>query len=74
MDDPGVLASIGALVARANEALSRAEQVRRFRVLLADVREETGHLTPTLKLKRSAFLRDFAEAVEELYRVGRNDG
>lgn len=74
VDDPGVLASIGALVARANEALSRAEQVRRFRVLLADVREETGHLTPTLKLKRSAFLRDFAEAVEELYRGGRSDG
>ncbi len=74
VDDPGVVASIGAVVARANEALSRAEQVRRFRVLLADVREETGHLTPTLKLKRSAFLRDFAEAVEELYRSGRSGG
>lgn len=70
VDDPGVRASIGAVVARANEAVSRAEQVRRFRVLLADVREETGHLTPTLKLKRSAFLRDFAEAVEELYQPG----
>lgn len=74
VDDPGVVASIGAVVARANEAVSRAEQVRRFRVLLADAREETGHLTPTLKLKRSAFLRDFAEAVEELYQGGRSDG
>jgi long-chain acyl-CoA synthetase len=74
VDDPGVVASIGAVVARANEAVSRAEQVRRFRVLLADLREETGHLTPTLKLKRSAFLRDFAEAVEELYQGGRSDG
>lgn len=74
VDDPGIVASIGALVARANEAVSRAEQVRRFRVLLADLREETGHLTPTLKLKRSAFLLDFAEAVEELYQGGGNDG
>ena len=68
VDDPGVLASIGAVVARANEAVSRAEQVRRFRVLLVDVREETGHLTPTLKLRRSAFLRDFADAVDDLYQ------
>lgn len=74
VDDPGVVASIGAVVARANEALSRAEQVRRFRVLLADVREETGHLTPTLKLKRGAFLRDFAGAVDELYLGGSSDG
>jgi len=72
VDDPGVMAAIGAVVARANQAVSRAEQVRKFRVLLADIREETGHLTPTLKLKRDAFLRDFHDFVEDLYRSGKS--
>ena len=34
----------------------------------ADFTEETGHLTPSLKLKRDAILRDFDEEIEELYR------
>jgi Long-chain acyl-CoA synthetases (AMP-forming) len=71
VDDPGIMAAIGTVVTRANQAVSRAEQVRKFRILLADIKEETGHLTPTLKLKRDAFLRDFHEFVEELYHGGK---
>jgi len=57
------------VVARANQAVSRAEQVRKFKVLLTDLKEESGHFTPTMKLKRTAFLHDFADTIEELYRA-----
>ncbi|MGM0386217.1 MAG: AMP-dependent synthetase/ligase [Actinomycetota bacterium] len=69
VEDPNILAQVGAVVARANQAVSRAEQVRKFKVLLTDLKEESGHFTPTMKLKRSAFLHDFADTIEELYRT-----
>jgi len=74
VEDPGILAAIGAIVARANQAVSRAEQVRRFKVLLTDLKEESGHFTPTMKLKRNVFLKDFAGVVEDLYRGGKSHG
>jgi long-chain acyl-CoA synthetase len=51
----------------ANEAVSRAEAIRRFRLLATDFTEDDGHLTPTLKLKRGNVLRDFSDDVEGLY-------
>lgn len=69
VEDPNILAQVGAVVARANQAVSRAEQVRKFKVLLTDLKEESGHFTPTMKLKRTAFLHDFADTIEELYRA-----
>lgn len=55
-------------VDEANRLVSRAESIRKFTVLPVDFTEEGGHLTPSLKLKRDAIARDFAEAIEELYR------
>jgi long-chain acyl-CoA synthetase len=51
----------------ANSTVSQAESIRKFRVLAVDFTEESGHLTPSMKLKRAAVLRDFAGEVEELY-------
>jgi len=36
-------------------------------VLAADITEESGHLTPTLKVKRAVVMRDFAADIEALY-------
>ncbi|MET8512896.1 AMP-dependent synthetase/ligase [Streptomyces sp. NPDC005077] len=55
-------------VDEANRLVSRAESIRKFVVLPVDFTEEGGHLTPSLKLKRDAILRDFEAEVEELYR------
>ncbi|WP_435969529.1 AMP-dependent synthetase/ligase [Streptomyces sp. Qhu_M48] len=54
----------------ANRLVSRAESIRAFRVLTAEFSESSGHLTPSLKLKRGAVLRDFAREVEEMYGSG----
>ncbi|MFC9429856.1 AMP-dependent synthetase/ligase [Streptomyces sp. NPDC056987] len=51
----------------ANRLVSRAESIRRFRVLDVDFTEEAGHLTPTLKLRRAAIAEGFAAEIAELY-------
>lgn len=55
-------------VDEANRLVSRAESIRKFTVLPGDFTEEGGHLTPSLKLKRDAITRDFADRIDELYR------
>ncbi|MFF4401387.1 AMP-dependent synthetase/ligase [Streptomyces sp. NPDC001480] len=54
-------------VHEANKLVSRPESIRRFAVLPVDFTEEAGHLTPSMKLRREAIMRDFAAQVEELY-------
>ncbi|MEV1045168.1 AMP-dependent synthetase/ligase [Streptomyces sp. NPDC049916] len=66
--DEDLRASLQKAVDEANRLVSRAESIRRFAVLPVDFTEESGHLTPSLKLKRDAIARDFAGEIEELYR------
>ncbi|BCW66227.1 long-chain-fatty-acid--CoA ligase [Arthrobacter sp. NicSoilB4] len=54
-------------VDEANALVSQAESIRSFVVLDADFTEESGHLTPSLKLKRAAVVRDFAAQINRLY-------
>ncbi|WP_242620855.1 long-chain fatty acid--CoA ligase [Streptomyces sp. BK239] len=54
-------------VDEANKLVSRPESIRRFAVLPRDFTEADGHLTPSMKLRREAILRDFAKEVEGLY-------
>ncbi|WP_432495097.1 AMP-dependent synthetase/ligase [Kineococcus auxinigenes] len=65
--DEVVLGALQQAVDRANEAVSRAESIRRFRVLADDFTIENGYLTPSQKVKRSEVLRDFAGEVDALY-------
>jgi long-chain acyl-CoA synthetase len=65
--DPDLLAAVQQAVDDGNSAVSRAESVRAFRILPGQFTEESGHLTPSLKLKRAAVLADFAADVEALY-------
>ena len=66
-DDPDLLAEIDAAVADANRVVSRAESIRRFRILDRDFTEAGGQLTPTLKLRRSVVMTEFADDIEGLY-------
>lgn len=65
--NPQVLAALDRAVSRANEAVSRAESIRKFRVLAGDFTVENNYLTPSLKVKRHEVLKDFAGEVDKLY-------
>ncbi|MGW2404349.1 AMP-dependent synthetase/ligase [Streptomyces sp. NPDC001739] len=65
--DPRLLADLQRAVDDANALVSRAESIRRFAVLPAEFSDRTGHLTPSLKLRRAAVARDFAKDIEALY-------
>ncbi|PRX64129.1 long-chain acyl-CoA synthetase [Nonomuraea fuscirosea] len=67
-DDPELLARLQTAVDEANATVSRAESIRRFRILTVDLTERNGYLTPTLKVKRAVVHKDFAADIEELYR------
>ncbi|MCL2465916.1 MAG: AMP-dependent synthetase/ligase [Micrococcales bacterium] len=64
---PRVLAALDAAVERTNEVVSRAESIRKIKVLDTDFTEANGYLTPSTKVKRGLVLRDFAAQVDELY-------
>jgi long-chain acyl-CoA synthetase len=66
-DDPEIVADIQVAVDEANLAVSRAESVRRFRILPVDFTEQSGHLTPSLKVRRNVVMKDFADEIEALY-------
>ncbi|RLK59630.1 AMP-dependent synthetase/ligase [Actinokineospora cianjurensis] len=67
VDDPDLLAEIQKAVDEGNAAVSKAESVRKFTVLATEFTPETGHLTPSLKLKRRIIMRDFGAEVDKLY-------
>src|SRR4051794_4396155 len=69
-DDPDLLAEIQGAVDEANKAVSKAEAIRKFTILPADWTEEGGQMTPSLKLKRSVVMKEFAADVEALYSGG----
>ncbi|UPO77931.1 AMP-dependent synthetase/ligase [Arthrobacter sp. Helios] len=56
-----------ALVDGANQAVSKAEAIKVFRVVSTDFTEASGHLTPSMKIKRAQVLKDFSDVVEEIY-------
>jgi long-chain acyl-CoA synthetase len=65
--DPTVRAALDAAVARANEAVSRAESIRAYTILDGDFTIANGYLTPSLKVIRHAVLKDFASEIDQLY-------
>ena len=50
-----------------NSHVGRVEQIKKFAILDHDLSQETGELTPTLKVKRSVVNEKFAPIVEQLY-------
>jgi long-chain acyl-CoA synthetase len=66
-EDPELIAEIQAAVDEANKAVSRAESIRRFRILGSDFTEASGHLTPSLKVRRNVVAKDYAADIDALY-------
>ncbi len=65
--DPDLLADLQAAIDDANLAVSRAESIRKFRVLPVDFTTDNDYITPSLKVKRANVAKDFAADIEALY-------
>ncbi len=50
-----------------NQKFARVEQVKKFEILPHDLSQETGELTPTMKVKRNVVADKFEKDVESLY-------
>jgi long-chain acyl-CoA synthetase len=54
-------------VAKINERFARVEQVKKIAILPRDLSQESGELTPTMKVKRAVVASKHEREVEQLY-------
>ncbi len=66
-EDPDVIAEIQLAVDDANKAVSKAEAIKKFKILPAEWTEESGALTPSMKLKRGVVMKEHAAEIDALY-------
>ena len=69
-ESPLVLSEIKKAVEAVNATVSKAESIRKFEIIKTELTEESGHLTPSLKIKRAQVLKDFSPVVDEIYGTG----
>lgn len=65
--DEDVHAEIQSYIDLANQSVSKAESVRKMVILPTELSQETGHVTPSEKLRRASVIADFDGAMTELY-------
>jgi long-chain acyl-CoA synthetase len=65
--DSRVVARYAEVVREANAGLANFEAVKRFRVVADEWMQETGELTPSMKLKRRVITARYAAVIEQLY-------
>jgi long-chain acyl-CoA synthetase len=65
--EPKVRELIQAELDRANAKYAQVEQVKKFFILEHDLSQETGELTPTVKVKRNVVNEKYAARFDELY-------
>ncbi|HEX6782848.1 MAG TPA: long-chain fatty acid--CoA ligase [Solirubrobacterales bacterium] len=65
--NPDVKAAIEAHVDKINQNFARVEQVKKIAILPHDLSQESGELTPTLKVKRAVVAQKHEGAIEQLY-------
>jgi long-chain acyl-CoA synthetase len=69
--DPKVHELIQGILDEVNANYAQVEQVKKFTILDHDLSQETGELTPTLKVKRNVVNEKYEELFEALYAGGR---
>lgn len=65
--NPDLISDIQTAVDSANQAVSKAESIRKWVLIDADWTIDSGHLTPSMKLKRNVVEDQYASAIQGLY-------
>lgn len=66
-DHPKILQAVSDQVQAVNSRLAPYEQIKRFIILPQDFTEESGELTPTLKLRRREITKHYGDRLDGLY-------
>ena len=66
-NDPQVRSLYQQAVDEVNKDLGRWEQIKRFHLLPAEMTQETGELTPTLKVKRRVVDEKYQTVIDAMY-------
>jgi len=67
LQDPQLRVEVQHAIDDANQAVSKAEAIKKFTILPEDWTEATGQLTPSLKLKRNLVMTECAAEIAALY-------
>jgi long-chain acyl-CoA synthetase len=65
--DSRVVAAYGEIVREANGGLANFETIKRFRVVAHEWSQDSGELTPSMKLKRRVITGRYAAVIDALY-------
>jgi long-chain acyl-CoA synthetase len=66
-ESPELRAEIQKEIDAVNATVGRVEQIKKFKVLPHDLSQETGELTPTMKVKRNVVSQKYEPEIEALY-------
>ncbi|NPU84200.1 MAG: long-chain fatty acid--CoA ligase [Syntrophaceae bacterium] len=69
-DNPGFGRIVDRHVQAVNEHLARVETIKYYRILRHSFSEQTGELTPSLKIKRKVIQEKYRDVIEEMYPAG----
>ncbi|MGW0245166.1 AMP-dependent synthetase/ligase [Nocardia goodfellowii] len=67
VENSALVAEIDAAVAETNHKVSKAEAIKKIRILAVDWTQETGELTPKMSLKRNVVMKQYAADVDAIY-------
>ncbi|AWB85119.1 long-chain fatty acid--CoA ligase [Corynebacterium liangguodongii] len=67
-EDVKLRAAVQEAVDKANQTVSKAEEIKKFRILERDLSEEDDEVTPTMKIKRNVVVDHFSAEIEKLYQ------
>ncbi|QFQ02032.1 Long-chain-fatty-acid--CoA ligase FadD15 [Corynebacterium urogenitale] len=65
--NPVLRSQIQDAINEANQTVSSAESIKKFRIVHRDFTEEQGEVTPSMKLKRFAVAEHFARDIQKIY-------
>ncbi|MBR8742420.1 long-chain fatty acid--CoA ligase [Nocardiopsis sp. MG754419] len=66
-EDADLVAAIQGAIDDANKAVSKAEGIKKFRILPNDFTEEDGQMTASLKVKRHVVSKQWSKEIDDIY-------